>query len=121
MGFIFFFDSYDKTGLTKGFQQFLALRQALSAKIGKLNPASSLDVGSGYYRGYNQYAQDVLVSSFLGAYTGKDVENTPLLDYNPDVRANPFRQLLPLPNWRLSFSGLSQIPGIKKFSSDSIE
>lgn len=109
-----FFDSYDKTGLTKGFQQFLALRQALSAKIGKLNPASSLDVGSGYYRGYNQYAQDVLVSSFLGAYTGKDVENTPLLNYNPDVRANPFRQLLPLPNWRLSFSGLSQIPGIKK-------
>lgn len=116
-GLASFFDNYNKVGLTQGFQRFLGLRKSLSERVGKQNPASTLDDISGFYRGYNQYSQDVLVSSFLGAYTGKDVANTPLLNYNPNVRANPFRQLLPAPNWRISFSGLSQIPGVQKLFS----
>lgn len=113
-GLASFFDGYKKVGLTNAFRRFLDLRKDLSARIGKLNPASSLDNSTGYYLGYNQYSQDVLVSAFLGAYTGKNVDKAPLLNYNPSVKANPFRKLLPLPNWRISFSGLSKIPGLNK-------
>ncbi|MHA4736541.1 T9SS outer membrane translocon Sov/SprA [Dyadobacter sp. MSC1_007] len=56
---------------------------------------------------YNETSQDVLISSFFAAYTGKD-PNT--------VRTNPFLKF-PMPNWDLSYNGLSQIPAFKRLFS----
>jgi len=53
---------------------------------------------------YDERSQDVLISSFLTAYTG----GTPS---NKKLRTVP---KIPLPNWRLSYSGLSKIPSLKK-------
>ncbi|MFK7899446.1 MAG: cell surface protein SprA, partial [Cyclobacteriaceae bacterium] len=60
---------------------------------------------------YTNRSQDVLISSFLAAYTGADPN---------EVRLKPTPKT-PLPNWRVSYSGLSRIPSLKKkFQSISI-
>ncbi|KAA0991170.1 T9SS outer membrane translocon Sov/SprA [Dyadobacter aurulentus] len=56
---------------------------------------------------YNETSQDVLISSFFAAYTGKD-PNT--------VRTNPFLKF-PMPNWDFSYNGLSQLPSFKRLFS----
>lgn len=56
---------------------------------------------------YNETSQDVLISSFFAAYTGKD----PLT-----VRTNPFLKF-PMPNWDLSYNGLSQLTTFKRLFS----
>ena len=54
---------------------------------------------------YNNRSQDVLISSFLAAYTG-DRKIT-----DRDRRTHP---RFPLPNWKATYSGLSKIPSLKK-------
>ena len=62
---------------------------------------------------YGLNSADVLIPAFLAAYTGRDV-NT--------VDTNPFLSILSiLPNWRISYDGLSNIDWIKdKFKSVSL-
>ena len=60
---------------------------------------------------YNLNSQEVLIPSFLAAYSGKSVN---------DVNLNPFPKI-PVPNWRVDYAGLSKIPGLREiFSSISI-
>ena len=60
--------------------------------------------------------------AFIAAYTGKDPQKVSLLkNSNPNVKSNPFRGLLPKPNWRLTYNGLTRIPGLEKiFTNFSI-
>lgn len=62
---------------------------------------------------YELNSADVLIPAFLAAYTGKDAAN---------VDTNPFLGILSvLPNWRLSYDGLSRIPWVKdNFKSISL-
>ena len=70
---------------------------------------------SGFPNGYNQFAQEVLIPSFLAAYTGENASNIPLIKTgSSDLSFNPFNDLIPFPNWQINYSGLSQIPAIKK-------
>jgi len=55
---------------------------------------------TGYPEGYGPTSQDVLLPSFIAAYSNKD-PNT--------VSLQPF-PTIPLPNWRVSYNGLSKIP-----------
>ena len=49
---------------------------------------------------------DVMIPAFLAAYTGRDVNK---------ISTNPFLGLLNiLPNWRVTYDGLSRIPWVKK-------
>lgn len=54
--------------------------------------------------GYGPDSQDVLMYSFLSAYSGKDPRK---------VKMNMFPKI-PLPNWRLTYSGLTRIDFFKK-------
>jgi cell surface protein SprA len=55
---------------------------------------------TGYPQGYGPSSQNVLLPSFIAAYS----------DRSPDkVSLKPF-PTTPLPNWRISYSGLSKIP-----------
>lgn len=55
--------------------------------------------------GYGPTSQEVLIPAFLAAYTGK----------NPDkVGKTPFPKI-PMPNWRITYDGLTQIAFIKKY------
>jgi cell surface protein SprA len=66
----------------------------------------------GYTKGYTRFSQDVLVPAFIAAYTGKSAESVALVDYSnsDNIKSNPFRFYLPLPNWRITYNGLTKIP-----------
>ncbi|WP_428982390.1 cell surface protein SprA [Pedobacter punctiformis] len=84
------------------FNQFMANRLIISRRLGARNPNSSGNSVGGYADGYGKESQDVLVSAFMAAYTGKDAGSSKL---------NSFPSI-PLPNWNLTYSGLTRIPFI---------
>ena len=75
-----------------------------------------------YYAGYNRYAQDVLIPSFIAAYTGQDPQTVGLIKQaNPNIKSNPFSSIKPKPNWRVTYTGLTRIPALAKtFSTISL-
>jgi len=117
------FTSFDPNVVSSTFKQFESNRKTLSNKLGTVNPyqAGGLDP-DGYYKGYGRYAQDVVIPSFIAAYTNKDPASIKLFDNtNPNIRHNPFRALVPKPNWTLTYNGLSRLPGLDKiFTNFSI-
>ncbi|MEK0750836.1 hypothetical protein OSH65_25815, partial [Mycobacterium ulcerans] len=72
-----------------------------------------------YAKGYGRYAQVVLIPAFLAAYAGKDPKKVPLVGQNNNsIRTNPFKDIIPLPNWRLTYTGLNKVPFFRKFLSN---
>jgi len=68
--------------------------------------------------GFGRTSRAVLVPAFLAAYTGQDA-NT--IDVDRDYVSNVLLKILPKPNWRLTYNGLSKIPLFKEiFQSVSI-
>ncbi|MFT3946917.1 MAG: cell surface protein SprA [Agriterribacter sp.] len=116
------FQKTKQGAISKTFQQFQDYRKILSARLGSLNPYSQVKGDDGYYMGYGQYAQDVLIPSFLAAYTGKSADKISLIKTgNSNVTSNPFSGYLPKPNWNLTYNGLSRINALAKiFTSFSI-
>ncbi|MBI1344103.1 MAG: cell surface protein SprA [Terrimonas sp.] len=111
------FTKFDPNILSETFKQFEANRLIMSAKLKNLNPyaAGSTQNPDGYYEGYGRYAQEVLIPSFLGAYTKKDPLSINLIkNSNGNLKSNPFKGLLPKPNWNITYNGLSRIPGLDK-------
>jgi cell surface protein SprA len=58
----------------------------------------------GYYDGYGPTSQDVLVPAFLAAYTGKNPEKISFETFFWNM----------MPNWRITFDGLSKLDLIQK-------
>ncbi|MGI8581865.1 MAG: cell surface protein SprA, partial [Chitinophagaceae bacterium] len=109
------FGKFDPNQVSETFVKFQDYRRTLSARLGKLNPYSQTQSSDGYYLGYGRYAIDVLVPSFIAAYTGQDPEKVSLIKQNnPRLKSNPFKGILPKPNWRISYNGLSRIKGLEK-------
>ncbi|TAL45024.1 MAG: cell surface protein SprA [Chitinophagaceae bacterium] len=112
------FTKFDPNVLSETFKQFEANRILLSGKLGNLNPylgPNPTPGADGYYKGYGRYAQDVLIPSFIGAYTNKDPLSVKLTkNSNPGLRSNPFSGLQAKPNWNITYNGLSRIPGLDK-------
>ncbi|NBR36078.1 MAG: cell surface protein SprA [Chitinophagales bacterium] len=110
------FTSFDPNIVSGTFKQFEANRKTMSARLASLNPyqAGTIDP-DGYAKGYGRYAQDVVIPSFLAAYTNKDPATIKLFsNSNPTMRSNPFKSLMPLPNWTITYNGLSRLPGLDK-------
>jgi len=116
------------TEVSETFKTFESNRLILSKRLAEQNPywqqlpANQKIQADGYYYGYNRYAQDVLVPAFIAAYTGKDPMSVSLLKQtNSNIRSNPFSGYLPKPNWSITYTGLTRIPGLEKiFSSFSM-
>ena len=105
------------------FNTFQDYRKILSARLGKLNPynvQSGLPVTSdGYSLGYGRYATDVLIPAFIAAYTGQDPQKVSLIKQNnPNLKSNPFSAIMPMPNWRVTYNGLSKLKGLQKYISN---
>lgn len=64
-----------------------------------------LQDSEGYHLGYGPTSKQVLLPSFLAAYTGVSA-NDITLNRTPSV---------PLPNWRITFDGLSNIEFVKQY------
>ena len=102
------------------FDNLLSYRKIIAERVAKGNPqwieqvnqyAYDSIAGDYFPVGYGSSSPDVLMYSFLAAYTGKD-PNT--------IRLNPFPRF-PLPNWTFTYNGLTNIPAISKlFKSVSI-
>ncbi len=60
---------------------------------------------------YDSLSQDVLIPAFLAGYSGRDANS---------INTSPFPKI-PIPNWRIDYAGLSNLPGLKEvFSSINI-
>nr|WP_220458674.1 MULTISPECIES: cell surface protein SprA [unclassified Flavobacterium] len=100
------FGKSDVSG-SAAFEQFknnrlaVAQRLATARGIDLSNPANVDKYG--YPVGYGRTHQEVLIPSFLAAYTGKDVSK----------QKNGFMSSIPLPNWDLTYRGLVKLPGFK--------
>ncbi|MET3112992.1 cell surface protein SprA [Pedobacter sp. CG_S7] len=95
--------------LSNVYQKFMSNRQVISQRLGAGNPNSN-GLVAGFADGYQKEAQDVVIAAFLAAYTGKDSKSSSL-------NALP---KIPLPNWRINYSGLSRI-GFLQESFKSID
>ncbi len=92
------------------FDQFLKNRVIISQRLGKNDPFSSGVLTDSnnvdYYDGYGGTSQTVLINSFLAAYSGTDASTTSLGD---------FTSRLPVPNWSITYDGLSKLDFFKKY------
>ena len=93
------------------FDQMLANRPIIADRIAKDNPMWVSNVNQYYFdtiagdyfpRGYNASSMEVLLYSFLSAYSGQDAAK---------IKLTPF-QKIPFPNWTLSYNGLANIPAV---------
>ncbi|WP_207426522.1 cell surface protein SprA [Pedobacter sp. SYSU D00535] len=91
-------------GTSRLFEQFERNRQIVSRRLGAQNPNSQGTDGNGFAEGYKANSQDVVVASFLAAYTGKDAERATLSRF-PKI---------PIPNWRITYNGLTKYPFFNK-------
>src|SRR5574343_49252 len=105
--------------LSATFKEFEANRLIVSRRVASLNPywqqlpANQQFTSDGYARGYGRYSQDVLIPSFFASYTGKDPNTIALIkEGSSKLRANPFRGIMPKPNWRVTYTGLTKIPAL---------
>jgi cell surface protein SprA len=117
------FEKAKSNEVSATFLKFQDYRRIISERLSKTNPYSGgQQTADGFYKGYGKYSQDVLVPAFIAAYTGKDPESISLIkNSNPRIRSNPFSGILPRPNWRVTYNGLSRIPGMEKvFSSFTV-
>jgi len=79
------------------FQQMINNSQQVSQLIGASN-ANSSSLPNGFYEGYSLTQQEVLIGSFLTAYTNSAINSQTI---------NP-RSSLPMPNWTINYAGLSK-------------
>jgi cell surface protein SprA len=112
------------TEISETFRKFEAYRLILSERLALANPYQK-GLGNnpdGFYKGYNRYAQDVLIPAFIAAYSGQDPKSVGLIQQsNPNIKSNPFSSIKPKPNWRVTYTGLTRIPALAKtFSTISI-
>jgi cell surface protein SprA len=121
------FGKFDPNRVSATFSTFQNNRLILSKRLGQKNPYTQQQpnqgVGAdGYYFGYSKYAVDVLIPSFIAAYTGQDPNNVSLIKQsNSNIKSNPFQAILPKPNWKIDYTGLTKIKGLEKiFNSFTI-
>ncbi len=75
------------------------------------NQLNVIDDSTGYPVGYSNTHQDVLLYSFISAYSGQNADA---------IALTPFKKI-PIPNWRFSYNGLSRLDALKDiFSNISI-
>ncbi|MEO9257979.1 MAG: cell surface protein SprA, partial [Crocinitomicaceae bacterium] len=104
------FSGLSKDFTSKVFDKLRSNREAVSRSLGEGNSGSSAQT-NGYYSGYGAGQQDVLIGSFLSAYTGS----------KPGKKggANPLKNM-PLPNWNITYDGVSKLKFMKKLVQNFI-
>ncbi|MDB5232614.1 MAG: sprA [Chitinophagaceae bacterium] len=118
------FRKFTPNQVSETFTEFENNRIAISRRLANQNPYwKGLPAGQqfsqdGFARGYGRYAQDVLIPAFIAAYTGKSTDNVSLIKQsNSNIKSNPFSGIKPLPNWGLTYTGLTKIPAVAKIFS----
>ena len=100
---------------SRSFDRFISSLPTIQDRIeaeyeGARYPAGSSRAGQVYDKsagGVDMYSSDVLIPAFLAAYTGRNAKRASL-DLIPGM-------LSMLPNWSLTYSGLSKLPFLSKY------
>jgi cell surface protein SprA len=109
------FGHFDPNRVSETFKTFENNRKILSARLGKANPYTNNRQIGDYYYGYGKYSVDVLIPSFIAAYTGQDPNNVALIKQsNAKTKTNPFRDIIPRPNWKIDYNGLTKLKPLDK-------
>ncbi len=95
----------DRTYTSENFENFRNYRIDIAVRLAEQNPNwdGTFDEETGFPTGYGPTSQDVLIPAFLAAYSGSDPTDSEL---------SPFLKF-PMPNWRLTYDGLSRIPAFR--------
>jgi cell surface protein SprA len=111
------FGKFNPNQISETFLTFQNSRQIISQRLGALNKYNDgrpLEA-NGYAYGYNKYAIDVLIPAFIAAYSGQDPNSVALIKQsNANIKSNPFSKIMPRPNWKLDYNGLSRVKGLEK-------
>ncbi|WCM41735.1 cell surface protein SprA [Flavobacterium sp. CBA20B-1] len=90
------------------FEQFKANRITVANRLAAARGIDLSDPANidqyGYPVGYSRTNQEVLIPSFLAAYSGSDISK----------QGNGFMRNIPLPNWSLRYTGLAKLGWFKK-------
>lgn len=70
-----------------------------------VNRIGDVNTATGFPIGYNKTQQDVMLYSFIAAYSGKEVNQ---------ITLSPFKRM-PAPAWRVSYNGMKDLFGLKKY------
>ncbi len=121
------FGTSNPNEISETFKTFQNNRLIISKRVAEQNPywqtlpAGQKFTNDGYAKGYGRYAQDVLVPAFIAAYTKKDANSIALIrQSNPNISSNPFGGILPRPNWKMTYTGLSKTAALSKIFSNII-
>ncbi|WP_066756493.1 T9SS outer membrane translocon Sov/SprA [Crocinitomix algicola] len=97
------FQKIDTNQTSPVFNELRAMRRDVSKQLGEAAGTTLQD--NGYYDGFNGNQQDVLIGSFLAAYTGLG---------SGDKFYDIFKAI-PLPNWDIRYDGLSKMDFMKDY------
>ncbi|NLN72727.1 MAG: cell surface protein SprA [Bacteroidales bacterium] len=96
----------NKNYSNQNFEDLKDYRYEISQRLAAQNGNSSgINPENGYPDGYGPSSQDVLVPAFLAAYSGQDPSK---------IYLNTF-PLIPMPNWRITYNGLSRIKWLEDY------
>jgi cell surface protein SprA len=100
--------------ITQTFKDFQNNRIIIAKRLANANPYWDQKFqADGFPDGYGRYQQDVLLPAFIAAYTGKDASSISLIDESyKTIKTNPFSGVHALPNWRVTYTGLTKIPSL---------
>ncbi len=99
------FSKDNENFVNSNFIQMLNNRPIISERLGQEDTERSNPTDSIYWSGYGATNQEVVIGSFMAAYSGKSATK---------VTLNPFK-LVPLPNWDITYDGLSKLDFFKKY------
>ena len=88
------------------FETFKDYRYDIAMRLARGNPNwdGTISDTTGFPTGYGPTSQEVIIPAFLAAYGGRDPEKVSL-SYFPRI---------PMPNWRMTYDGLSRIPFLQQ-------
>ena len=100
--------SFDKSDeeISETFNKLRANRKVISNRLAEKHygvGSVPIDPSTGYPVGYGPNSQQVLIPSFLSAYSGKDAGS---------ITTSATRDV-PIPNWNITYNGLMRIPWFK--------
>ncbi len=89
------------------FEKLKEYRRDIALRLAMANPNwdGTMVDSTGFPQGYGPTSQAVLIPAFIAAYTGK----------GPEQVSTELFPAIPLPNWRMTYSGLTRIPFISRF------
>ena len=104
------FKTPDEENVSEPFENMKEMRRQIASRLAGENPNwnQTYNDTTGFPTGYGATSQDVLHYAFLAAYSGKDASG---------VSLNAFPKI-PLPNWRITYKGLSSLTLLKKYFRD---